>query len=429
MPTRYNVTSSPAFGVAGLPSGFGGKSEPSLSVPSVGLEDVDVALFTLFNKEIPFEVSSQGGDDLKRVPVIFASGEKWAVLKNGRALRDRNNTLILPLITIGRSMIKQASAEDITGRGMNQQTGELVIKRRLDVLDRGYQGLINRLLLPNQPNLAVDPVTASDGQLATSREIGNLSGDPSVVDGSLLVPAHDDNVFETLTLPSPQFYTAVYEVTFWTQYTQHMNQLLEQLVSSFLPQGQSWRLDTPKGYWFVATVDENTYTADSNFDDMAAQERVIKYKFTVSVPAYVLATATPGAPVPIKRFVSSPIITFVTAVDPRITSGPGGLDDPFLGADDPTLPLANGKTRRRDQRETGATRLFPNPDVVPDSDPALVDRPRSQDLARYRKVMGFDRKGNKVTRFVRIKSTNAATGETVFASDVGLGGLTVIIED
>lgn len=432
MPTRFNSTSGPNFDVPGLQSGYGGISAPAdLTIPSVGVEDADAALFNLFDNEIPFQVSTsdKNRQEMKKVPVIFAAAEKWALVKRQRALRDRNGTLILPLITVVRTTIQQESADDITGRGINQQTGEIFIRRRLDKSDRGYQGLINRLLVKHQTNLAVAPGDADDGQLSTDRVLGSLADDPTVADGGLMLPDRQNNVYETLVVPSPQFFTAVYEVTFWTQYTVQMFQLIELLIASFLPQGNAWRLDTPKGYWFVATVDGNIYNAENNFDDMSTEERLIKYKFTIKVPGYILASRVPGAPVSIKRYVSSPSISFDVGVPVGEETLADDVDDPLLGADDPTLPLDDVKNRRRDQRRTANSRLFPNAGVIPPGDPALVGLPRGQPTAKYKKITALDQNGNLVTKLVRVVSTNKLTGETVFAPDTDLGGLTIMITE
>ena len=419
MTTRYNIKRQSRFGVSPLATGFDSKSSPDdITIPSVGLEDVDVALFNLFDDEIPFQVKTD--NDMKKVPVIFAVGEKWAMLKQGRALRDRNNSLILPLITIGRNTVQQASDSDIAGRGINQQTGDIVVKRKLDKSDRSYQNLINRLLLENQTNLAV-ATSADPAQLTSERILGELKDDPTVVQGGLLLPDRQDNVYEIVVVPAPQFHTLVYEVVFWTQYTQHMNQLLEQVLSSFLPQGNAWRLDTPKGYWFVATVEGNEYAAENNFDDMALDERIVKYKFTVKVPAYVLASPTPGAPVPVRRYLSSPSITFDVS-DSLVPNLSSTSVDPFLGADDPTLPTALA-TRRNDQRDVNDTRLFPGTKENVD-DPATVNPPN-----RYRKIVGINSKGKQVTRYVKVVTTNKFTGETLLAPDAVLGGLSIVTAD
>ena len=430
MTTRYTAVPQTRFNVPGLPTGYQTKSTPSdVAIPAVGIEDAEKALFNLFNAEIPF-IIDQGENGMKRVPVIFAAGEKWALQKNKRGVKDRNGSLILPLITIVRNTIAQASDEDIAGRGINQQTGEIVIHRRLDRSDRGYQALINRLLLQHQPNLAVNPANADAGQLTTLRTIGDLAGDPQVQQGALLLPDRKNNIYETIVVPAPQFYTAQYDVTFWTQYTTHMNQMIEQLMSSFLQQGNQWRLDTPKGYWFLASVVENSYSSDSNTDDYSQSERLVRYKFVVKVPGYILASKTPGTPVAIKRYVSSPVISF--GVGAAEVDEPSGVDNPFLGADDPTLPLDAGDDAtptRRDQRRRTDTRLLPHQDDTNPNDPALGQLARGTNPAQFQKVTGIDQNGNKVTKLFRVRSKNKFTGETVLAPDASLGGLTFVITE
>lgn len=349
MSTRFNTKSKTSQGLSPLQTGYENlKYGPAdLTIPSCGIEDVDVAMFDLFDKEISPECGGIDSSPLKKVPVIFAAGEKWALLKKGRPIRDKNNTLILPLITIVRTEINQQTSEDVAGRGINQQVGEIVIRRRLDKSDRQYQNLINRQGIQNQANVFVN-TSVNDINVVTTRDVGKLTSDPDVSDGILLKPSLTNNVVETIVVPTPQFYTAKYQVTVWAQYMQHTNQVVEKIFSSLLPQGQCWRLDTKKGYWFVASLESGGVSTETNFDDMSQQERFIKSTFNVSVPAYIFASDAPGAPVPVKRYVSSPVISFTTDA---VTSDLG--DNYVLGSDDPTLPLDEQKNVRDDQRTPG----------------------------------------------------------------------------
>lgn len=426
MTTRFSSRSSRMFRVPGLRSGYEEPSSPDLTIPSCGIEDVDVSLFNLFSKEIPLYVVTN--DESKRVPVIFAAGEKWAMIKKNKLIRDKNNTLILPLITIVRNTISQDTNADVTGRGINQQTGELVVKRRLATSDRNYQNLINKVLIPSQDNVALNP--SSSIQISTDRDVGSLSGDLDIVGGGLLKQDLRKNVYEVLTLPTPQFYTATYEITIWTQYMQQMNQVIEALLASFLPQGQSWKLLTPKGYWFIASLVDGNFTPENNFSEMSTDERIIKTKLTVKVPAYLFANNVTGAPVPIKRFVSSPEITFEIATNETQEVSGDSIEEPWLGADDPTLPLDHDKTRRPDQRNSRMSRLFPNPNVVNDSDPALENKRRGQPIAVFKKIKGVDRNGNEVTQLLRVRSVNKNTGETVFVGNGLIDDVNILtIED
>ena len=431
MATRFNANPRENYGVKPLESGYShGDTSSELVIPSVGIEDVDIGIFTLFDKEIPFAVGGEQGGEYKKVPIIFAGGEKWALLKKNRAIRDKNNSLILPIIAIGRTGISQTTSEDLTGRGMNQHSGEIVVRRKLDKTDRGYQNLINRIFLKHQSGLAVPSASADTNQLTTIRPIGELEDDGVIAAGGLLMANRLNNIYETLVIPSPQFITANYEVIIWTQYTHHMNQILETMFSSFLPQTKGWQIDTPKGYWFVATVVDDVLNAETNFQNMTDGERMIKYKFNVKVPAYIFASSAPGVPVPVKRYISSPEVSFSTGLPSSELSEGDTLSDPFIGADDPTLPLADRHVRNNDQRQNGKTRLFVVGDTIDPNDPALLSLPRGRAPANFKKIVSRNSNGGLTTRFVRISSVNANTGETVYSSGTDLGDLSiVVIED
>lgn len=406
MPTRFKSDSIRNYNQAPLPTGYENVAgTPDIFIPSCGIEDVDVALFNLFDKEISVQYGGIDGAEMKKVPVIFAAGEKWALLKKGKLLRDRNNTLLLPLITIMRTELNQNVSEDVTGRGISQQGGEIVVRRRLDKTDRDYQGLINKLLLPNQSGLST--VTPNDVQ--TGRDIGSLQNEKSTRNGAYLTPNLLNNVYETIVVPSPQFYTAKYQVTVWTQYTQHSNQIIEKIFSSFLPQGQSWRLDTQKGYWFVAKFSDGSLSTETNFDDMSQQERYIKHTFEVIVPAYFFANASPGSPIPLKRYVSATSIIFEPSIVDDSNKSIDEQEEYILGSDDPTLPLDVQPNVRRDQRTIGwrQQKVYPIMSDIDDPD-TLGNDPAAASLPR-----GYVKMINRTSK-----------GETTF-SGASLGGLEI----
>lgn len=417
MATRFKSQSKKNYGINPLQTGYEKSSgTPDFYLPPCGLEDVDEAIFNLFEAEINLQVGGIDSVPMTKVPIIFAAGEKWAMLKRGRPVRDKTGSLILPLVTVLRSDISQDMANDVTKRGINQQIGEIVVRRRLDKSDRDYQGLINRLFLINQDNVAVNPSDTRNGnQLVTEQKIGKSTTDKDIIDGAYLKPNLTNNVFETIVVPTPQFYTVKYTVTVWTQYMQHTNQILEKIITSFLPQSQSWRLDTEKGYWFVATVEGGNFASETNFEDMASSERYIKTNFTVTVPAYFFATQTPGGPVPIKRYVSSPVIEFK-----NLSSGsfPTTMQDPEnkyqLGSDDPTLPLDLQKNALDDQRSVGWRQQKIYPIIVQHNLKDLTEED-SQDPALTTVPRGHN--------FIKTVSTSIK-GETVY-SGYSLGGLEI----
>ena len=404
MPNRFNASPQINHGQKPLSGGYSSGIQSSDTVPSVGIEDIDSAFFTLFDKELPISVSSSSDstEGSKKVPVVFAGGEKWALLKKNKPLRDKNNALILPIITIGRTNFSQNSSEDIAGRGINQRTGEILIRRRLDPADRLYQNIVNKIGLKDQDGVASS--TNDTGNFRT-KNFGSVVKHPNIRNGEFLISHRRRNIYETLVVPSPQFITLTYDVIVWTQYTHHMNQIFECLFSSYLPQVQGWKLETPKGYWFVAIVEDGSYSQENNFDDMSQGERLIKQRFSVKVQGYIFASSSPGVPIPVKKYISSPEISFQVGVpDIEIDSLDNLVSDPFLGSDDPTLPLdLSRKNTRVDMRDVRPSH---------DQDPALKSLPRGKNPDLYKKLSDG--------RYVKIKNENTKMGETTYSS---LGGI------
>ena len=316
----------------GVPSGFnsGAPTDEEIVIPPCSIEDVDEALFRMFDSEIGFQVRANEGD-AQKVRVVFAAGERFALVKRRKALRDRNGVLILPLIAIRRTSVSQTDL-DITSRGQNQFTGDIVIRRRLAPEDRSYQLLVNKLGLREQDSIAAGPEVEVTGTLKTrtDRNTGASSRTRTSIDGALLAPALGDNVFEFITIPEPQFYTAEYEITISVQYTQHLNQITERLLSSYLPQGRTLRLESPKGYWFVARFGE-TIAPEDNFEDFSEKERVIMATIKCEVPAYVIHGTMRGSEPAARRHFSAPRVSF----DVRATSKVP-RESPLDRVDDPS---------------------------------------------------------------------------------------------
>ena len=152
MTIRFNIP-KPKPGQWQMPNGYvaNGEGQSTTTIPSCGIEDVDVAVFNLFDQEIPFTAAgptvAQGSNqsvNIKKPTVIFATGERFAVVKKLKPVRDRNGALMLPAISIRRTSVDQ-SYDDMNRRAMSQGAGEMTIKRKLDASDREYQNLINKL--------------------------------------------------------------------------------------------------------------------------------------------------------------------------------------------------------------------------------------------------------------------------------------------
>jgi len=286
-------------------SGYEGTNVPEdFELPPCTLEDVDRAIFDLFNSQIPFYVKI--GNETKRVPAIFATGERFALLRRKQPLRDDQGALILPLVSIMRNNVQNNGSLSFGA----EDDGQIVIKRRLSKRDPRYQKVLNKLGFEN----------ASD-QPGTRRTTG---ADGFQLDsGKVLQPNPDNNIYETIVIPPSQKYQANYEITFWAQYTSQMNDMLMTLMSSYQNmQVPHFRLETKKGYWFVGYLDGD-FSQGSNYDDFTDNERIIRYSFNMNVPAYLVGNKSPGMPSGVRSFLSAPTIQF-TMVDSAARPAPEG---------------------------------------------------------------------------------------------------------
>lgn len=384
--TRQTIERDPVNPEPHLDSGYEGDATSiDFSIPGCGIEDADIAVFNLFDKDIGFTDRSVASANkqvaIKKPFVIFATGERFALTKRLRPPRDKNSVLMLPAITIRRTGFTQTT-EDIGGRGINQFTGTLQIKRKLaKTEDTDYQNLINRMAFKNlDPNMASTP---------DSPHRGELQEDIDIVNGGLLTPKLNNNMFEIITIPQPQYFTTTYEVVFWTNYTQHMNYLIESYVSSFLPQIRGHKLNTEKGYWFMCYT-EDTFSSQENFDDFSEASRVIRYSFNLNVKGYILAPNHETNMVPVRKWISSPIIKFESMPS-----------DDIIPAEhyDRILP---GKKEDR----------FTLSDLQKDPKTSQAKTTNQKLLARKRVI--DPKTGKPVLRTVSILESNQKKGETVY---------------
>ena len=333
---------------------IGSSIDPDFHVPSCTIEDVDRALFNLFDKDM--ELFYKQKENLKRVPIIFATGERFAILRRKKPLRDKNGAIILPLISISRTGVEKDVAR---GMGTNQ-SGEIVIKKKLSAKDPVYQRLINKERLENQDDRATEGHYISNVLSGNTKDgLGALPGtiarrgadlEPSAdfKNGRLISSTVGNNIYEIYTLPAPRYYVASYEITIWAQYTQQMNNFITSILTSGHTNGvETFRIETDKGYWFVAYL-TSALTPGNNFSDFTNDERIVRYSFSMEVPGYIINPLYPGSEPTHRRYYSATQINFdmsqVSAIPQEILIGgpkSGKPDDYILQdlktADDPAV--------------------------------------------------------------------------------------------
>ena len=296
---------------------FKGENVPEdFSFPSIELEDIDRAVFDLFDKNLNLEVEQRG--DTRKIPVIFSTGERFALSRRKNAIRDSNDTIILPLISINRGTIDTSSNQH--GKGTAIAYGDnpgYYVKRKLSKKDRNYQNIINKMSIKNQDNVAsrknfglsqISPGnTAKKGTIASRIPKNNNSFFDQKIS---LEDNLGDNIFEIIEVPYPKFTATKYEVTFWCQYMTQMNQILQNIFIQY-GQGHEIPIQTQQGFEMLAFFSDNILL-ETNFSSFTDDERLIKYKMEVTVNGYVINA---------KSIRGMPILQYAHSSAPRIDFG------------------------------------------------------------------------------------------------------------
>jgi hypothetical protein len=392
-----------------------GSVPEDFSIPESGIEDTDRALFELFDKRLDFQVKIK--DQASKVPVVFSTGERFALTRRRKPIRDKNNAIILPIISIHRTGIDTSPSQNGYGTPIafrDQQS--YIVRKRLDEKDRNYQKIINKLTIKNQKDVAsrgsfensdVSPGNiAKPGEIASRRNLNNLSYLDSK-SGDLLRNNIGNNIFEIITVPYPVFMCITYEIVFWTQYMQQMNQIIETMMSQYDGQEDGFLIKSRNGHEHVAYI-KGPFNNQDNFADFSQDERIIKYTFNITIPTYLLASQKPGQPSPFRKFYSAPQIEFgyIEANTQVIikTENPEGVaeQNKFILSDVKNMDATGAEPEMRGQ---GSERLLEK----------IIDPFSGAEKGRYVKVLTRDQRTGETVASARITVDLQTTLDT--ASD------------
>lgn len=283
--------------------------------PPINIEEIDRAIFNFFDKELNFGVT-YGGKSSK-VPVVFAAGERFALTRRKSPIRDKNNALILPIVSIMRTGMDISPSQNNKGTAISFYYAEpYYIKRRLADQDRDYQNIVNKMGLKNQDNVtarghfidnSITPgKTAAPNTISSRRNKGGLAFIDRLPKG--IQQKVNDNIFEIVEVPYPDFISMTYNVTFWTQYVTQANQIIETLMSKFGPYKEVI-VTTSNGYEVFVDLG-NSINSDVNFDNYTDDERVIKHSIDITASGYLLALDNELLGIPFRSYFSAPQINF-----------------------------------------------------------------------------------------------------------------------
>ena len=200
---------------------------------AITLKDVDTSILSHV-KDI-MKPTIRDANETFKVPVMYGNEERWKAVRKRGVLRDKNQSLILPLIMLRRT---EVSRNDLSGQGFPHDVKNKYI------------------------NVVRNSSWSKDNQYDRF----------SVQQG--IKP-----VYENIVTGMPNYSDITYEFVLWTNFIEQMNPLIE----SFVDQSHTYWGDSTN-MKFHCTIDNVTDASEMD----SRGERFIKSTFSVTTKAYLL---------------------------------------------------------------------------------------------------------------------------------------------
>ena len=234
------------------------------------LEDIDYALYNYLNDHLNIFTYSNSG--FEKVPVVFSIGERAFQIKEDPNLRPNGRTLHYPIMAI----TKTGMTQDPTRKG---RYGVNVPPYFLANAGRVYEGggSINVARAVDQERSRLYANAHSIRQSATrvNPNFQTFPGDNPEV------------VYETLSVPMPQFIDVSYTITLLSEYQQQMNEMLSPFIAEH---------STPsvfnifhEGNRYEAFIGTD-FGVEGNAANMEIAERLFRSTVTITVQGYIIGS-------------------------------------------------------------------------------------------------------------------------------------------
>ena len=258
------------------------RTDDDIKNPSVTLMDMDSAITFYFENVIQPSVEDNGEN--VKVPIMYASPERWKAIQRDGFMKDKKRQTITPVIVYRRTAVEK---------------DETLPQDKLDA---------------NNPNLfyTFEKKFSQQNRYDNfTTQIGN-------------VPQK-----EYYNVTFPDYVTLSYDFIIWTSYIEQMNKIVERVVYS---DGAYW--GDPDKMRFRSTVD--TFTDATEISDV---ERLVRTNFSVTMRGYLLPEGNFDHRSTTQKFLTPKRVIFGTETDAQIVNNVGRINQFKEGLSDSTSIL------------------------------------------------------------------------------------------
>ena len=241
-------------------------SDDNVKNPSVTLMDMDSAIVSYFDMVIKPSVEDNGEN--VKVPIMYASPERWKAIQRDGYMRDKKRQLITPVIVYRRTSIEK---------------DDTVPQDKLDA---------------NNPHMFY----TFEKKFSSENKYDNLTTQIG------LLPQR-----EYYNVSFPDYVTLTYDFMIWTAYIEQMNKIVERITYS---DGAYW--GDPDKMRFRTNIDSFT-----DATEVADAERLVRTNFSVTLKGYLLPEGNFDHRSTTQKFITPKKVIFGTETDSTIENNVG----------------------------------------------------------------------------------------------------------
>ena len=242
------------------------RSNDDVKNPSVTLMDIDTAIIFYFEKVIKPSVEDNGEN--VKVPIMYASPERWKAIQRDGFMRDKKRQTITPVIAYRRTSIEK---------------DEMVPQDKLDA---------------NNPHMFY----TFEKKFSNVNRYDNFSTQIGILPQK-----------EYYNVTFPDYVTLNYDFIIWTSYIEQMNKIVERVVYS---DGAYW--GDPDKLRFRTSIDSFT-----DATEVADAERLVRTNFTVTLRGYLLPEGNFDHRSTTQKYITPKKVVFGMDADTAVTKVTG----------------------------------------------------------------------------------------------------------
>ena len=232
------------------------------------LETIDGAMLRFIDEELNLSTTTNEG--FKKVPVLWVTAERAYQLKHNKDLRDSEETLILPLISVNRaSVTKEPNFKGTVYANLYPEKDakggtSVTIARRIGAKKTAeFQNAYANRKFGADKNIPSKNFNTNKRNMSTQRV-----------------------VYETITIPLPVWVKVVYEVTVRTEYQQQLNELIRPFLTIPGNSRMPKRIEN-EGHFYEVFID-GSFANNANKANLGMAQRNYETAIKIEVMGYLI---------------------------------------------------------------------------------------------------------------------------------------------